>query len=43
VPLFTIARLNIRQMAVPSSFATPTPKPMMRRVKTSITTMTSSF
>jgi hypothetical protein len=37
---FAIARLNIRQMTEPSRFATATPKPIMRRVKTSITTMT---
>jgi len=34
-----IARLNIRQMMGPSRFATATPEPMMRREKTSITTM----
>jgi hypothetical protein len=36
---FAIARLIIRQMAGPSRFAAATPKPMMRRVKTSITTI----
>jgi hypothetical protein len=36
---FAIARLNIWQMTGPSRSAAAPPKPMMRRVKMSITTM----
>ncbi len=40
IACLAIARLNIRQTRMPSRLAAATPKPKIRRVKMSITTMT---